>query len=88
MCGDLVSIQSVVIDRHFVDSPLKPFVVVAGVSAYLDGMRWVEQQRRSRVRYRADRRTIDVISRTCRSDHGGNVVPDVPLETEGYAAGR
>ena len=86
--GDLVGSEGVVINRHFVDGPVEPLTVVPSVGADLDLVRCVEQERNTPVGYRADRGPIDVVSRTPPSDHGRDVVPDVPLEVEGHAAGR
>ena len=86
--GDLIGSKGVVINRHFVDGPVEPFSVVTSVGADLDLVRCVEQEWNTPVDYRADRGPIDVVSRTPPSDHGRDVVPDVPLEVEGHAAGR
>ena len=89
--GDLLGTESVVIDRHFVDSPLKPLVVVTSVGADLNGMRCVKQKRNTRIGYRADRRAIDVISRTPPSDRGRWFVNEIyrgtPVPVRGTACG-
>src|SRR6059058_2364336 len=86
--GDLVGSEGVVINRHFVDGPVEPLSVVPSVGADLDLVGCVEQERNTPVGYRADRRPINIVSRTPPSDHRRDVVPDVPLEVERHAAGR
>src|SRR5206468_6499063 len=86
--SDLVCTKGVVVNRDFVDGPVEPLTVVPSVGADLDLVGCVEQERSPLVGYRADRGPIDVVSRTRRSDHGRDVVPDIPLEVEGHAASR
>ena len=86
--GDLVGSEGVAINRHFVYGPVEPLTVDPSVGADLDLVRCVEQKWNTAKGYRADRGPIDVVSRTRRSDHGRDVVPGVPPEVEGHAAGR
>jgi len=79
---DLISRNGVVINSHFVDGPGEPLTAVPSVGADLELVRWVEQQRNTRVGYRTDRGPIDLVTRTRRSDHGRDVLPNVPLEVE------